>query len=70
MRTFILAKTKLSVAEHQLRTVNSFAELKTLAPEIPWVPVLQGWTPGDYLDHIEEYARSGFDLRLDFSEVA
>jgi hypothetical protein len=34
-----------------------------LAPDLPWVPVLQGWTYGDYLSHVEQFDRAGVDLR-------
>jgi hypothetical protein len=59
----IRARTGLSVRDHQERTVGSFLELRLLAPEIPWVPVLQGWALADYLDHVAMYARAGVDLR-------
>jgi hypothetical protein len=58
----VLAQTGLSVQEHQLRTIQSFLDLRELAPELPWVPVLQGWAAADYLRHIEQYARAGIDL--------
>ena len=58
----MLAKTGLSVREHQARTVQSLLNLRTIAPEIPWVPVLQGWQLGDYLDHVEMYMRAGVEL--------
>jgi hypothetical protein len=35
-------KTGLSIAEHQTRTLSNYEELLRLAPELPWVPVLQG----------------------------
>ena len=54
--------TKLSVKEHQRRTVENFLELKSIAPELPFVPVLQGWTEGEYLDCMELYASHGIDL--------
>ena len=41
---FMLAKTGLTVAEHQARTVANYLELRSLAPELPFVPVLQGWS--------------------------
>jgi hypothetical protein len=53
----------LSVTEHQRRTVRNFLELRAIAPDIPWIPVLQGWTPGEYWDCVEEYDRAGIDLR-------
>jgi hypothetical protein len=59
----MLSKTGLSVAEHQARTLRSYLELRELAPQIPWAPVVQGWTWGDYLDHIDAYAKAGVDLR-------
>lgn len=58
----ILANTGLTVAEHQRRTVESVMNLRNLAPEIDWLPVLQGWRPDDYLRHIELYERCGIDL--------
>jgi len=59
---FILKKTGLSITEHQSRSVNSYMELKSLAPQIPWMPVLQGWEPSDYLRHVEMYTHDGIDL--------
>lgn len=57
-----LAKTGKTIAEHQVLTIESFMTLRALAPEIPWMPVLQGWECDDYLDHIEQYAEAGVDL--------
>ncbi|MBQ1165060.1 hypothetical protein KBZ21_44550, partial [Streptomyces sp. A73] len=31
-----------AVRFHQQRTVDNLIELRTLAPDIPWMPVLQG----------------------------
>lgn len=58
----VLAKTKLTVEEHQRRTVENFLELREVAPDLPWVPVLQGWAIGDYWRHEEAYAAAGIDL--------
>jgi hypothetical protein len=58
----MLAKTGLTVAEHQRRTVASIQELRALAPGLPWVPVLQGWTAADYFRCIDLYAAAGIDL--------
>jgi hypothetical protein len=41
--------TGLSVAEHQRRTVLNFAQLREIAPDLPIIPVLQGWDRDDYL---------------------
>lgn len=57
-----LKATGLSVAEHQRRTVQSVLTLRDLAPDVPWVPVLQGWTPADYEACIGLYAQAGVDL--------
>ena len=59
----ILAKTGLTVREHQRRTVANFLELRALAPDLPWVPVLQGFTLREYLDCLEMYGAAGVDLR-------
>lgn len=55
--------TGLTVAEHLARTVENFVELRARAPEVPWLPTLQGWTRGDYIDCLELYERAGVDLR-------
>lgn len=52
---FVLEKTRLTVGMHQMPTVNNWIILRNLAPEIPWVPVLQGWTFEDYLRHADLY---------------
>lgn len=58
----MLARTGLSVPEHQRRTVESYLQLQDLAPELPWAPVLQGWTPGDYRRHVDAYETAGVRL--------
>lgn len=37
-------------------------ELRNRAPELPYIPVLQGWTPQDYLRCIELYQNAGVNL--------
>lgn len=54
--------TGLSVAEHQRRTVANYRQLRDLAPDLPIIPVLQGWERDDYLRCIELYDRAGVDL--------
>ena len=54
--------TGLTVAEHQHRTVENFLELRSLAPELPIVPVIQGWTVTSYLRCVEMYQEAGVDL--------
>lgn len=60
-----LAITGLSVAEHQRRTVANFVELRELLPGVPVMPVVQGWTRGDYLDCVQLYLDEGVDLRAE-----
>lgn len=59
----ITEKTGLTVEEHQRRTVDNFLELRALAPDLPFVPVVQGWSAWDYLRCVELYDRAGVDLR-------
>ena len=59
---FVLAKTGLSIDEHQRRTIASYLELRDIAPDLPWVPVLQGWAASDYERHAEQYDRAGIAL--------
>lgn len=54
--------TALSVHEHQRRTVENFLELRSVAPDLPWIPVLQGWSITDYWRHIDMYTEVGVDL--------
>lgn len=58
----VRAKTGKSIAEHQALTIESLVTLRHIAPEIPWMPVLQGWECDDYLDHVEQYQSAGVDL--------
>jgi hypothetical protein len=60
---FILGQTGKTIREHQDRTIESYLTLRSLAPRVPWAPVLQGWTPGDYVRHHFSYAAAGIDLR-------
>jgi hypothetical protein len=56
------AGTGLTVAEHQRRTVTSLLDLRDLAPEVWWLPVLQGYTTTEYLACADLYAAAGIDL--------
>jgi hypothetical protein len=58
----ILAKTGLTVADHQDHTVANYLQLRELAPELPIIPVVQGWAAGDYLRCVDRYTRAGIDL--------
>jgi hypothetical protein len=59
----VVAKTGKSVPEHQRLTIENYLELRSLKPDLPFVPVLQGWDLADYLRHVEMYDRAGVDLR-------
>lgn len=59
---FMLARTGLSVVEHQRRTVASLLELRGLAPELPWAPVLQGYRLDEYLRCADLYEAAGINL--------
>ena len=63
--SFVLQKTGLTVAEHQRRTVEDFIDLKSRAPDLPWMPVLQGFTLDEYLACAELYERQGVQLRAE-----
>jgi DGQHR domain-containing protein len=58
----VRARTGRSVQEHQCRTVENYLRLMDLAPDIPWVPVVQGWSSGDHLRCVDLYERAGIRL--------
>lgn len=60
---FMIAKTGLSVEEHQIRTVENLLTLRELAPDLPFIPVLQGWEIDDYVTCVGTYLEYGIDLR-------
>lgn len=62
---WITEKTGKSVAEHQERTVSSLLELRALAPDVHFIPVLQGWGLDDYERCADLYASAGIDLRAE-----
>jgi hypothetical protein len=58
----VLARTGLTVNEHQRRTVSNFIALRSRAPDLPYAPVLQGWTREDYERCATLYEIEGIDL--------
>jgi hypothetical protein len=58
----MLARTGLTVDRHQALTVENVSLLREHAPDIPWIPVLQGWTKADYLACAQRYERAGIEL--------
>ncbi|MFB7896107.1 hypothetical protein ACFC1B_07230 [Streptomyces xiamenensis] len=61
----MIARTGLSVEEHQERTIRSYLELMWLDDTLPWMPVLQGYSRDSYLRHRDLYARYGIDLTVE-----
>lgn len=59
---FMLKRTGLTIEEHQRRTVANYVELCRLAPDIPWLPVIQGWALADYLRCVDMFRAAGVDL--------
>lgn len=59
---WIVAKTGLTVPDHQRRTVESYLQLRELAPDLPFVPVVQGWQLDDYRRSVDMFAAAGVDL--------
>ena len=57
----ILAKTGLTVYDHQERTVDNFRRLRDMLG-MQVIPVLQGWTLDDYFACWDEYAEQGVEL--------
>lgn len=58
----ILKLTKGSVTAHQRRTVRNYVALTEIASDLPWIPVLQGWTRDDYFRCIDLYRLYGVEL--------
>jgi hypothetical protein len=55
----MIERTGLSVREHQARTVANYLELRAVAPDLPFIPVLQGWRLADYLHCLDLYEAAG-----------
>lgn len=56
------AGTKLSVYAHQRRTVLNYIRLREIAPDLPFAPVLQGFTTSDYQRCADMYETAGVRL--------
>ena len=52
---FVLEKTGLTVADHQRLTIDRYDELLSYAPGAYIMPVLQGFEPYEYVNHVEQY---------------
>jgi len=58
----VLARTGATVDTHQHRTVTNYLHLRELAPDLPFIPVLQGDTATSYERCANLYERAGVDL--------
>lgn len=54
--------TKKSIPEHQILTVVNYINLMMLKPDLPWIPVIQGWDMDDYLRCVDMYYSAGIEL--------
>lgn len=52
---WIVAKTGLSVSEHQRLTIERYDALVALVRGVYVMPVLQGYTPQEYVEHVRQY---------------
>ncbi len=61
---WVLARSTLAntVADAQTWTVRNYLTLRTLAADLPIIPVLQGQTLADYRRHADAYMAAGVDL--------
>jgi len=63
-----LEKTGLSVDQHIGRTIENYCHLHDARPDLPIIPVVQGWQLGDYLRCVAGYSAAGINL-LDYEVV-
>lgn len=59
---WIIAKTGKSVREHQRLTIENGIRLRQMAPDVPFIYVVQGWELDDYEACVDMYAELGVDL--------
>jgi hypothetical protein len=52
---WIIARSGLTLAEHQRLTIERYDELAAHDLPVPVMPVLQGYDPDDYVRHIDVY---------------
>jgi hypothetical protein len=53
--TMMLEKTGLTIAQHQTLTIQRYVSLLTLVSQAYLMPVLQGYAPQDYVNHLHQY---------------
>lgn len=52
---WMLAKTGLTILDHQRLTIERYDALLACDIDVPIMPVLQGFAPSDYANHVEQY---------------
>lgn len=57
------ADRRTAIRAHQQRTLDSYRQLRDLAPDVPWAGALQGYTDEEYWEHVLLYEAAGIDLR-------
>jgi hypothetical protein len=57
-----LAKTGMTVREHQEWTLRNYLHLEENFPMVCWLPTVQGWRPWQYLEHYQMYLDAGVEL--------
>lgn len=58
----VLARIGLTVAAHQRRTLDNYLQLRDLAADLPFMPVLQGAVPEDYQRAADAFEHAGIAL--------
>lgn len=61
----IVRRTGLTVRAHQRKTVDNFLALRSIAPALPFAPILQGWTLRDYVHCVAMYEAAGINLQAE-----
>lgn len=51
----MLKRTGLTIADHQRLTIERYDALAACNVGVPLLPVLQGYTPADYVSHVRQY---------------
>jgi hypothetical protein len=54
--------TGKTVTEHHRLTVDNYVALRMLDAELPFRPIVQGWTADEFLRHVDMYDKAGVDL--------
>lgn len=58
----VLKKTGKTVYQHQELTIKNYDHMVRFHNDLPWLPVLQGRAPRDYIKHLKEYKDKYPDL--------